>query len=122
MKTLHRFVVGASAALLSCAALADTLNVPEIPIDATQVRTYQCQAGISLKVTYYNAQGGQSFALLSVKGKAMLFTDTLAASGVRYAAGPYVWWTKGNGGDLFDQTNGPNAAPIIAGCTSSAGA
>ncbi|MDR3447076.1 MAG: MliC family protein [Dyella sp.] len=64
------------------------------------------------------ARGGQSFAMLTVKGNAMLFVDTLAASGVRYVAGPYVWWTKGNNGDLYDMTAGPNAAPIIGGCTS----
>jgi membrane-bound inhibitor of C-type lysozyme len=125
MKTLHRHAARAAfaaiASLVAGVALADALNVPEIPVDATMLRTYQCQAGKSLKVTYYNKQGGQSFALLSVKDKPMLFVDTLAGSGVRYVAGPYVWWTKGNNGDLYDTTAGPNAAPIIAGCTSSPG-
>jgi len=109
----------AAACFFATAATAGTLNVPEVPIDATLVRHYQCQGGQSLKVTYFNRQGGQSFALLTVKDKAMLFVDTLAGSGVRYVAGPYVWWTKGNHGDLYDATQGPNAAPIVAGCTSS---
>lgn len=111
--------MGTMASLGATAAMAEALNVPEIPVDATMLRTYQCQSGKSLKVTYYNKQGGQSFALLSVKDKPMLFVDTLAGSGLRYAAGPYVWWTKGNNGDLYDTTAGPNAAPIIGGCTSS---
>jgi membrane-bound inhibitor of C-type lysozyme len=125
MKPLHRYaaraVVGTIASLGATVALAGALNVPDIPVDATLLRNYQCQGGKSLKVTYYNKQGGQSFALLSVKDKPMLFVDTLAGSGVRYVAGPYVWWTKGNNGDLYDTTAGPNAAPIIAGCTSSPG-
>lgn len=125
MKTLHRHAARAAfaamASLLASVALADALNVPEVPVSATLVRTYQCQAGKSLKVTYYNTQGGQSFALLVVKGKAMLFVDTVAGSGVRYVAGPYAWWTKGKNGDLYDLMADPNAAPIIAGCTSSPG-
>lgn len=125
MKTLHRHaaraVMGAMASLAATVAMADALNVPEVPIDATLVRNYQCQGGKSLKVTYYNTQGGQSFALLLVKDKAMLFVDTLAGSGVKYVAGPYAWWTKGNHGDLYDLMAGPNAAPIVAGCTSSPG-
>src|SRR5277367_5453218 len=124
MNALHRNglrVVFGTAALAGATAMADTLNVPEIPIDATLVRNYQCQSGKSLKVTYYNRHDGQSFALLLVKDKAMLFVDTLAGSGVKYVAGPYAWWTKGNNGDLYDMTAGPNAAPIVAGCTSSPG-
>lgn len=105
-------------ALTGPVAMADTAHLPPIPVDNTLVRNYQCRGGQTLKVTYYNRQGGQSFAMLTVKDKPMLFVDTLAASGVRYVAGPYVWWTKGDNGDLYDMTAGPDAAPIIAGCTS----
>jgi membrane-bound inhibitor of C-type lysozyme len=125
MNAMHRHglrvLLGALASVIAAAAMADTLHVPAIPVDATVQRDYQCQAGKSLKVTYYNSHGGQSFALLSVKDQPMLFVDTIAGSGVRYVAGPYTWWTKGNSGDLYDMTAGPNAAPIIAGCSSSPG-
>jgi membrane-bound inhibitor of C-type lysozyme len=121
LRNTSRIALGAMSLFMAAAAMADVLNVPEIPVDATLVRNYQCQAGASLKVTYYNHQGGQSFALLLVKDKAMLFVDTLAGSGVKYVAGQYTWWTKGNNGDLYDMTAGPNAAPIIAGCRSVAG-
>lgn len=123
MNALHRngmrVLFGAVASLAGATAMADTLNVPEIPVDAAMIRNYQCQSGKSLKVTYYNSHGGQSFALLTVKDKAMLFVDTLAGSGVKYVAGPYTWWTKVNHGDLYDMSAGPNAAPIVAGCQSS---
>lgn len=119
---MHRHlarIAGLAIVMVAGTAMADTLNVPEIPVGATMVRNYQCQDGKSLKVTYYNSHGGQSFALLLVKGQAMLFVNTLSGSGAKYDAGPYTWWTKGNSGDLYDLTAGPHAAPIIAGCTSS---
>ena len=85
MKPVHRYaaraVMGTIASLGATAALAGALNVPDIPVDATLLRNYQCQGGQSLHVTYYNKQGGQSFALLSVKDKPMLFVDTMAGSG-----------------------------------------
>jgi len=112
-----RLGIGMWATLAAATASADTLNVPSIPVSNTLVREYHCQGGTSLQVTYYNSAGGQSFALLPVKGKTMLFVDTLAASGVKYVAGPYAWWTKGEHGDLYDMMAGPDATPIIAGCT-----
>src|SRR5579859_5895261 len=106
MNILHRFTLGSLSMLIGVAATADTLHVPDIPVDATLSVNYQCQGGTSLKVTYYNHQGGQSFALLRVKDTPMLFVDTMAGSGVKYVAGPYTWWTKGNNGDLYDMTAG----------------
>jgi membrane-bound inhibitor of C-type lysozyme len=103
--------------LASSGALADALNVPQIPLAKTITQTYQCAGGKSLQVTYLNAANGQSFALLPVDGKPLLFVDTIAASGVRYQAGRYVWWNKGNNGDLYDAMQGEHAAPVVAGCS-----
>lgn len=115
-KIVRRFI-SMLAMLAGTTAAADALNVKAIPVSATVARNYRCKAGQSFQVTYYNSTG-QSFALLPVKGKAMLFVDTLAASGVKYVAGTYVWWTKGDNGDLYDTMAGPDAAPVISGCTS----
>jgi membrane-bound inhibitor of C-type lysozyme len=105
--------------LAGTTAVAETQFMPPIPVTDVAMRDYQCLAGQKLHVTYYQyMRDGQSFARLRVRGKDLLFVNTLAASGVKYVAGPYVWWTKGNQGDLYDITEGPNAAPIIAGCTS----
>ncbi|QNK03792.1 MliC family protein [Dyella telluris] len=106
-----------SMMLMGPLATAGTNALPPIPVDNTLVRNYQCQDGKSLQVAYYNQHEGQSFARLTVKGKAMLFVDTIAASGVKYVAGPYTWWTKGEQGDLYDMTAGPDAPPIFAACT-----
>jgi membrane-bound inhibitor of C-type lysozyme len=96
---------------------AGSLNVPQIQLAKAITQTYQCAGGKSLQVTYLNAANGQSFALVPVDGKPLLFVDTIAASGVRYQAGRYVWWSKGNNGDLYDVMQGENAAPVVAGCS-----
>ena len=97
-------------------AFADALKVPQIQLTRTLTQTYQCDGGKSLQVTYLNAANGQSFALIPIEGKPLLFVDTLAASGVRYQAGRYVWWSKGNNGDLYDVMQGEQAAPVMAAC------
>ncbi len=105
------------ACLAASSACADTLNVPQIHLARTITQTYRCAGGKSLQVTYLNAANGQSFALVPVDGKPLLFVDTLAASGVRYQAGRYLWWNKGNHGDLYDAMQGEHAAPVVAGCS-----
>jgi membrane-bound inhibitor of C-type lysozyme len=107
----------AAMLLATAPAIADTLNLPQIVLAKTITQTYQCAGGKSLQVTYLNAANGQSFALVPVDGKPLLFVDTIAASGVRYQAGRYVWWSKGNNGDLYDVMQGENAAPVVAGCS-----
>lgn len=117
----RRMMVGLMAlSLLSGCAAADTFHVPGIAVASTSTHNYQCEGGKSLTVTYWNSRAGQGFALLPVDGKPMLFVDTIAASGVRYMAGRYTWWTKGERGDLYDAMAGANAAPVIAGCMASA--
>lgn len=118
MNALNRFLPGVLALLAVASVQAASLQVPQIQVGAPMTRTYQCDGGKSLQVTYWNSSNGQSFALVPVEGKPLLFADTLAASGVKYDAGHYTWWTKGDRGDLYDLMAGPNAPPIIAGCVS----
>lgn len=116
----RRATAGLMVLLLLCGcAAADTFHAPGIEVASTSTRTYRCDGGQSLAVTYWNSQAGQSFALLSVDGKPMLFVDTIAASGVKYMAGRYTWWTKGERGDLYDAMAGANAAPLMRGCMAS---
>jgi membrane-bound inhibitor of C-type lysozyme len=116
----HRLLAAAAAAaaLAATPASAGALQVPQIQASPPVSRIYRCAGGGSLTVTYWNGRNGQSFALVPVGGTPLLFVDTLAASGVKYEAGRYTWWTKGNQGDLYDMTAGPNAPPIMAGCSS----
>ncbi|WP_267225338.1 MliC family protein [Dyella silvae] len=99
------------------AMAAAPLTVTKVQVEAPMLRAYQCEGGKSLQVTYWNSRDGQSFALVPVDGKAMLFVNTMAASGVKYMADRYTWWTKGDHGDLYDMTAGPDAKLVVAGCS-----
>jgi len=81
-----------------------------------QTRKYTCATGKILQVTYWNAQNGQSFAVLPVKGTSMLFVNTVSASGAKYQAGSYTWWTKGPRANLYDLMSGENAPPLLSDC------
>ena len=108
-------------ALLSLSALqamAAPLGVPGIDITTRSRVQYTCDGGKTVTASYLNARNGQGFAVLRVKGKMMLFVDTLSASGARYVAGHYVWWTRGPGATLYDEMTGENAPPMLANCRS----
>lgn len=99
-------------------AMAAPLGVAGIDI-ATRSRVhYTCDGGKTITARYLNARNGQGFALLRIGGKTMLFVDTLSASGARYVAGRYVWWTKGPSATLYDGMTGDNAPPMLANCQS----
>ncbi|WP_028226200.1 MliC family protein [Paraburkholderia ferrariae] len=105
-----------AACLTAGAAAAAPLAVSEIQTQTRHTFSYTCADGKTFKVTYLNAKNGQSFAILPVAGQSLLFVSTIAASGVRYQADRYTWWTKGPRADLYDATAGENAAPVLAGC------
>jgi membrane-bound inhibitor of C-type lysozyme len=101
------------------------LQAMAVPLDsagihiATRSRVqYVCDGGKTITTNYLNARNGQGFALLRIKGKTMLFVDTLSASGARYIAGHYVWWTKGPTATLYDEMAEENAPPLLANCQS----
>lgn len=97
-------------------AHAAQLVVREIQTQNRHTFSYTCANGKTFKVTYLNATNGQSFALVPVQGRSLLFVETLAASGAKYQADRYTWWTKGPRADLYDATAGEDAAPVLAGC------
>lgn len=97
-------------------ASAAPLHLTDIQTKNRQTQQYTCATGKILHVTYWNTANGQSFALLPVDGKTLLFVNTLSASGVKYQAGSYTWWTKGPRADLYDATAGDNAPPVLSDC------
>ncbi len=79
--------------------------------------TYNCGAQGPITVTYINADPN-FLVVVPIFGspQPMVFSSVIAASGVRYAAGKWIWWSKGNSADLYDTTLGDNAAPVTS-CT-----
>ena len=97
-------------------ACAAPLQFGEIHTKNRQTHKYTCATGKILQVIYWSASNGQSFALVPVKGKPLLFVNTISASGAKYQAGSYTWWTKGPRADLYDAMSGENAPPILSDC------
>jgi membrane-bound inhibitor of C-type lysozyme len=114
LATLTTVVAGLAMACGS--AWAAPLQFREIQGKNHQTRKYTCATGKILQVTYWNAENGQSFAVVPVKGKPMLFVNTLSGSGAKYQAGSYTWWTKGPRANLYDAMSGPDAPPILSDC------
>jgi len=75
---------------------------------------YGCEGGDvgNLSVDYINAAPNY-LALVPLDGSTLVFNTVLSGSGAKYAAGKYVWWTKGNEASLYDLTQGANAKPIL---------
>jgi membrane-bound inhibitor of C-type lysozyme len=120
-KVLPAILLAAVAALaaLPGATLAktavSTLNLPDVKILNQQRLIYRCAGDVRLPVRYLNTNAG-SFAYLPVAGKRQLFVSVVAASGVKYVAGHYTWWSKGNEGFLADEALGEDAEPVLRDC------
>ncbi|AXK66156.1 MliC family protein [Burkholderia anthina] len=98
-------------------AHAAQLTVEEIDADSRQIAVYQCaNQKQPVRVSYWHAGNAQSFALVPVNGQQLLFVDTVSASGVRYQAGRYTWWTKGKEGTLRDEIADPKSPPLLGDC------
>ena len=74
---------------------------------------YDCEQGDPISVQYINA-APNFIAILPVPDHAepLVFAAVLAASGARYAAGQYIWSTKGADATLLDITEGEDSPPI----------
>ncbi|KQT85202.1 MliC family protein [Aurantimonas sp. Leaf443] len=108
---LAAWLLGASSAVaLAQGASGLTLEL-EGPAQRTRV-AYACTNGPDLTVEYVNLPGN-TMAILPVEGRATLFVGLLSASGAKYASGPYVWWTKGNRGDLYDERVGDPKQNVV---------
>ncbi|MEM5401338.1 MULTISPECIES: MliC family protein [Paraburkholderia] len=100
----------------SAANAAAPLEVRDIQVQSRHTFSYTCANSKTFKVTYLNAANGQSFALVPVAGRKLLFVGVIAASGVKYVADRYTWWTKGPGADLYDVTSDASPKPVLSGC------
>jgi putative lipoprotein len=72
---------------------------------------YTCAGGAKLAVDL-----GDELAKVSFAGKAYLMKQTMSADGNRYSDEKVVWWGKGNGGFLQEDTPEGNGKMIVQGC------
>lgn len=79
-----------------------------------RVMQYDCSAGEPFSVTYINA-APNFLALVPIaeEPERLVFAAVVAASGARYVAGQWVWWTKGAEASLYDATLGEDAEPVL---------
>ncbi|BCF89215.1 MULTISPECIES: MliC family protein [Paraburkholderia] len=106
----------AFVAVSGVARAAGLLPLPDIRTSHRVTQKYTCATGRILQVTYLNATNGQSFAVLPVKGRQMLFVNVMSGSGAKYQAGSYTWWTKGPQATLYDAMLGEDAPPLLSDC------
>ncbi|WP_180899555.1 MliC family protein [Martelella soudanensis] len=106
--------IAISISLAALHAKAEDKVSLALPEGTTEISaSYDC-GDFTLDARYIN--GGQiALAELQWPDNHVIAANVIAASGARYAAGPYVWWSKGNDGTLYNVTKGEND-PGIA-CT-----
>lgn len=99
-------IAGVSGNFVTHSAAASTLSIPLVPAGRVQKlsATYTCSgskelldklAKPSVSVTYLNA-GAVSLAVMAVEGQTQVFSNVIAASGARYTANRFEWWSKGD--------------------------
>ncbi|WP_273719692.1 MULTISPECIES: MliC family protein [unclassified Bartonella] len=113
-KTSSKLRSCAALSLLFCSsinALAGSLviEVPDDPAPTTEIATYQCDMRKnkeSIEATYYTA-GDIALVDFKWKGKRIVGSNVIAASGAKYVSGQYVWWTTKNEALFYDLINDP---------------
>tara|TARA_R110002020_G_scaffold2200_15_gene10231 strand:- start:2265 stop:2651 length:387 start_codon:yes stop_codon:yes gene_type:complete len=105
-------LTGASAATQT--ALHLNITTQSGDFDQRVIR-YDCGIEAPLVVTYINAAPNfLAVVPLADEPQPRVFAAVLSASGVRYAAGKWIWSTKGAEASLLDQTLPDDAEPVLA--------
>lgn len=75
---------------------------------------YDCSEGEPFDVIYINA-APNFLALVPIQDEPefMVFASVVSASGVRYVAGKWAWWTQGVEASLHDTTLGADAPAVL---------
>jgi membrane-bound inhibitor of C-type lysozyme len=100
-KLMHWTTLAAVVASTTAIAAANELTITLTGSDPITRRTvmYQCDAkavsfGVPEKpfeVEYING-GGNSLAVVPIKGQSLILANVVSADGARYAARTYIWW------------------------------
>lgn len=85
------------------------IDVPDEAAVGTIEAAYACPDR-EIAVTYHNA-GDNALAVLRFGDETVVMANVLSGSGARYAGRQYVWWTRGDEADLYDEMQ-PDAKPV----------
>ena len=111
-------VLGAGIFLSSAVAakpVATVFQLPGVTSLSQQRIIYRCAGDVRLPVRYLNTNAG-ALAYLPAGGKKRIFVNVVSASGARYVADRYVWWSKGGEAFLEDTSQDENAEPVLKDC------
>jgi putative lipoprotein len=116
MRKLH---CSAVIVLLAVGAVGAQEGPPQPAKPSAEVRPaihwtqldYTCEGGTKLTVYLHNETAKVRFL-----GTAYLMTRTRSADGNRYSDGKVIWWGKGNGGFLAEDTPDGNGKMIVKDC------
>lgn len=103
MKT---FLAAATLSLIALPLSADPMLSIPLPLtgESSVIPVeYSCGEGEALQVKYVNA-GENRLAILPIEGASRIFVNVISASGARYVAGKYEWWSKGDRASFTDLT------------------
>ncbi|MED5609255.1 MULTISPECIES: MliC family protein [unclassified Pseudomonas] len=92
----------------------DALVLPgDAKLDSRSV-DYKCDDGRKFSVQYLN-KGDNHLAVVPVSdSSSLVFANVISASGAKYAAGQYVWWTKGEEATLYKDWKGGEPADGVS--------
>lgn len=62
---------------------------------------YDCGLDAPVTADYINA-APNFLAIIEIDGKKLVFANVIAASGAKYAAGEYEWWSRGSEATLHN--------------------
>lgn len=104
---VKKFLMRSAAVLAILAVFSPAVSAAvslSIDLDleaAATTLSYECGDGERFAVHYFNSDT-DVLALVPVDGDHRVFVNVVSASGARYVAGRYEWWTKGGNATLTD--------------------
>ena len=111
-KALWLLLAAVPVVLVACGGATTTDRPGRLPGPAgdakldTRSVDYKCENGRKFTVQYLN-KGDNSLAVVPVSDNSTLvFSNVISASGAKYAAGQYIWWTKGEEATLYGDWKG----------------
>ena len=95
-KSIKALCVLAASVVTSWAMAEETQTMQQVH--------YQCERGVSVPVTYFNTDAGDSYAVVQIEGQQIPMQVETSASGARYvstdAERGYIWHSKSDYGVL----------------------